>query len=101
MISITTTNPPITDAIMPNMEGPPILAIAPIATAAMMHMIPEINSRTARIVMPVGLDVVKELRLGCSVGIGFPHFVQKLLPITISVPQCLQNVTDSTCSAYR
>ena len=61
--SIAAMNPPMADAIMPNMECHPMLAIAPIAIAAIIHTIPDINSKTARIVIPKGLDIIDGL--GC------------------------------------
>ena len=83
--NIAAMKPPIADTITPNMEWPPMLAIAPIATAPMTSIIPAINSKIARMVTPVGLDIIGEMV--CSVEVGFPHFGQKLLSEASSAPQ--------------
>ena len=97
--SITAMNPPIADAIIPNMECPIMPEIAPIAIAAVIHTIPDINCKTARIVIPIGLVIIDGA--DCSVDVDFPHFGQKMLASASSAPQCLQNANDCRCLPYR
>ena len=83
--NIATIKPPLVEAIIPNKKDPTMFAIIPIAITPMIDIIPGINTKTARIVIPVGLGIFEGL--DCSVEIGFPHFGQKLFSATSSAPQ--------------